>query len=315
MANSEYAMFYNVENLFPPDEKFAKGESKKLSGLKKWGEWRYKNKLYRLNHLFELIKAEKGELPMLIGLAEIADKSVLEDLLNQSAFEGNYDFVHYDSWDERGVDTALLYDKTKIKILDSDTLGFIFEYEEDRDGVDTTRDVLQCKVEYQGEIINVFVLHLPSKREQDINQPQRDYILKNVQEIAVELIKEEREAVMIMGDFNENPYAENMNFLLYNEGSEKILENPFMALYQERKYSTYYGKQGLLFDQIILSQDFYLPQSCLKFAKGEIFTHEDIRTRDGKYQGKPYRTYAGTRYIGGYSDHFPVLVEFNKNKN
>lgn len=312
--NREFVMFYNVENLFPPDEKFAKGESKKFSGLKKWNEWRYKNKLYRLNHLFELVKSEKKELPMLIGLAEIADNSVLEDLLRQPVFEGKYDFIHYDSLDERGVDTALLYDKTKINYIDSETISFIFEFEADvKDGIDTTRDVLQCKLEYKGEIINVFVLHLPSKREQDINQPKRDYILNTVKERVLELSKN-REAVMILGDFNENPYAENINYLLYKEGSDKLLENPFIQLYNQREYSTFYQKQGLLFDQIILSEDFYTQSFVLKFEKAEIFSHQDIRNKDGRHLGKPFRTYIGTRYLGGYSDHFPVLIVFNTKK-
>lgn len=310
-VQKEFVMFYNVENLFPPDEKFAKGESKKLSGLKKWNEWRYKHKLYRINYLFELIKAEKQQLPMLIGLAEIADNTVLEDLLKYPIFEGKYAFVHYDSLDERGVDTALLYDKTKIKYIDSETISFIFEFNDEvKDGIDTTRDVLQCKLEYRGEIINVFVLHLPSKREQDINQPKRDYILQTVKERVIE-VRKHREATIILGDFNENPYAENINFLLY-DGSEKLLENPFINLYTERKYSTFYMKQGLLFDQIILSENFYLQDFLLKYNKAEVFLHEDIRTRDGKYQGKPFRTYVGTRYLGGYSDHFPVLVELLK---
>ena len=69
-------MFYNVENLFPPDEKFQKGESRKFSGLKKWNAWRYNHKLHRLSHVFELIEKEKKTLPMIIGLAEIADSSV-----------------------------------------------------------------------------------------------------------------------------------------------------------------------------------------------------------------------------------------------
>jgi len=310
---NELMMFYNVENLFPPDEKFQKGESRKFSGLKKWNAWRYNHKLHRLSHVFELIEKEKKTLPMIIGLAEIADSSVLEDLVSMEPFGGRYSYIHHDSLDERGVDTALLYDRTKIKFIESETMSFIFEFEEDgRDGIDTTRDVLQCKLEYENEIIHAFVLHLPSKREQDINQPKRDYILKNVKERVLEIIKGSGETVVILGDFNENPYAENINYLLYNDGSEKILENPFMHLYTERKYSTYYQRQGLLFDQIILSRDFFLHNSVLNFRKAEVFTHEDIKTREGKYQGKPFRTYAGTRYLGGYSDHFPVLVEFSK---
>lgn len=309
----ELVVFYNVENLFPPDEKFQKGESNKFSGLKKWNDWRYKNKLHRISSVFELMKQEKQTMPMLIGLAEVADSSVLEDLLAMPVFEGKYKYVHYDSLDERGVDTALLYDETKVKHIDSETISFIFEFDdEDRDGVDTTRDILQCKMEYEGDFINVFVLHLPSKREQNINQPKRDYILNTVKDRVVELVKNKREAIMILGDFNENPYAENINFLMYHDGTEKLLENPFIALYNQRKYSTFYSRQGLLFDQIILSEDFYIHKAPLRFKVADVFAHQEIKTRDGKYQGKPFRTYVGTRYLGGYSDHFPVLVEFMK---
>ncbi len=311
--SKEWVMFYNVENFFPPDEKFSKGESKKLSGLKRWNEWRYRHKIHRISSVFEYFREENGSLPMLIGLAEIANNEVLEDLLSHPVFEENYAFVHYDSLDERGVDTALLYDKTKIKYLDSDTISFIFELEEEgKEEMDTTRDVLQCRVEYEGEEMTVFVLHLPSKREQDINQSKRDYILHSVKERVLELTKHQKEPVMILGDFNENPYAENINFLLYHDGLDKLLENPFINLYTQRNFSTFYQKQGLLFDQIILSEYFYMQDSKLKFTKAGVFAHENIRTRDGKYKGKPFRTYAGTRYLGGYSDHFPVWVEFEK---
>ena len=313
--SKEWVMFYNVENFFPPDEKFSKGESKKLSGLKRWNEWRYRHKIHRISSVFEYFREENGNLPMLIGLAEIANNEVLEDLLSHPVFEENYAFVHYDSLDERGVDTALLYDKTKIKYLDSDTISFIFELEEEgKEEMDTTRDVLQCRVEYEGEEMTVFVLHLPSKREQDINQSKRDYILHSVKERVLELTKHQKEPVMILGDFNENPYAENINFLLYHDGLDKLLENPFINLYTQRNFSTFYQKQGLLFDQIILSEYFYMQDSKLKFTKAGVFAHENIRTRDGKYKGKPFRTYVGTRYLGGYSDHFPVWVEFEKYK-
>ena len=180
--------------------------------------------------------------------------------------------------------------------------------------MDTTRDILQCRVEYEGVEITIFVLHLPSKREQDINQSKRDYILHSVKERVLELTKKQKEPVMILGDFNENPYAENINFLLYHDGLDKLLENPFINLYGQKKFSTFYQKQGLLFDQIILSEYFYVQNSKLKFTKAGVFAHENIKIRDGKYQGKPFRTYAGTRYLGGYSDHFPVWVEFEKYK-
>ena len=138
--------------------------------------------------------------------------------------------------------------------------------------------------------------------------------MHSVKERVLELTKHQKEPVMILGDFNENPYAENINFLLYHDGLDKLLENPFINLYGQRKFSTFYQKQGLLFDQIILSEYFYVQNSKLKFTKADVFAHENIKIRDGKYQGKPFRTYAGTRYLGGYSDHIHVWVEFEKYK-
>lgn len=307
----ELVLFYNVENLFSPDHKIPIGDEDKNSGLRKWGEWRYRKKLEKIAHVFNLIHLEKGLLPMLIGLAEIESQSALEDLVQMPPFNGDYGFVHYDSLDERGVDTALLYDNRKIELIDSETMSFIFEYEEPNTSKDTTRDVLHCKVKYGEEIIHVFVVHLPSKKEQDINQPKRDYILKNINERVVEIIQR-KESVIVCGDFNENPYADNLNFLLFDGGIDKVLENPFVGLYSAKNYSTFHMKKGLLFDQIILSQDFFSQTSSLVYKLSEVFAHEEMKTREGKFKGKPFRTYAGTRYLGGYSDHFPVLVEFQK---
>ncbi len=107
---------------------------------------------------------------MIIGLAEINNQENLKDLVELEPFSNNFGIVHYDSLDERGVDTALLYDKRKISVLDSEAISFVFEkHHENPDDLDTTRDVLHCRLNYYNQkIINVFVAHLPSKREKDI---------------------------------------------------------------------------------------------------------------------------------------------------
>ncbi|MBP7173008.1 MAG: endonuclease [Cloacibacterium sp.] len=312
-SSNELVSFYNVENLFSPMERARINPKDQLNRPKKWGEWRYKNKLEKIAHVFQLIEKDRGVLPMLIGLAEINSDKVLEDLIQMQPFGDRYGFVHYDSLDERGVDTALLYDKSKIKLVDSEAISFVFEIGNNQENVDTTRDVLHSQVEYEGEKIHVFVLHLPSKREQDINQSKRDYILKNINEKIADIVQR-KEAVIVCGDFNENPTAENMNFLLFNNGIDKILENPYVELYKNRMFSTFHHKQGLLFDQIILSQDFYTTSSVLEFKEAVVFSHESIKSKDKRFAGRPFRTYAGTRYLGGYSDHYPVFVEFKKRK-
>ena len=129
------------------------------------------------------MKNETGLLPCIIGLAEISGGKVLEDLIEEQPFNSKYGIVHYNSMDERKVDVALLYDKSKIEVLDSEPISFFFEIEDNNpENYDTTRDVLFTKVKYKEEIISIFVLHLPSKRERNINKPKRDFILSEIKD-------------------------------------------------------------------------------------------------------------------------------------
>ena len=255
--SKELIAFYNVENLFLPDPPPVHKLDPTVSGLRNWDEKRYNNKLFKISHVFQLIKESENALPMLIGLSEIQGQKPLDELVKMDPFNSNYGVIHYDSMDERGVDVALLYDKSKIEVISSEPITYFFEIDdEDPANYDTTRDILFCKVKYSGEMINLFVVHLPSKRERDVNKPKRDYILKDIKEKVLKL-KSENEAVIILGDFNENPDDENLKNLLYDENFNKILTNPYVDLYNNRIFSTFHFKDGLLFDQIILSDEFY----------------------------------------------------------
>ena len=313
MDAKELIVFYNVENLFSPDPPQVHKLDPTLSGLRNWDERRYQNKLFKIAHVFQLIQEAENTLPFLIGLSEIQGQKPLEDLIAMEPFNSNFGVVHYDSMDERGVDVALLYDKSKVEIISSEPITYFFEIEDNNPAnYDTTRDVLFCKVKYLGEIINVFVLHLPSKREKDVNKPKRDYIMNDVRQKVSDIISEKKEAVIICGDFNENPTDDNLIKLQYDYNSEKIMTNPYLDLYQNQNFSTYHYKDGLLFDQIILSPQFFATDFPLKFAAAKVFNHIKLSNYDKKFAGRPFRTYAGTRYLGGYSDHFPVIVEFKK---
>lgn len=311
--SKELISFYNVENLFLPDPPPVHRLDPTKSGLRNWDEKRYKNKLFKIAHVFQLMKEAEGVLPMLIGLSEIQGEKPLQELVAMEPFNSTFGIVHYDSMDERGVDVALLYDKNKIEVISSEPISYFFEIEdEDPTNYDTTRDILFCKVKYQSQIINVFVLHLPSKREHDVNRPKRDYILKDVAEKIAKLVSNDLEAVVICGDFNENPDAENINKMLYDVNNNKILNNPYQMLFASEKFSTFHYKDGLLFDQIILSNEFFNEDFKLRFQEAKIFNAEKLSSWDRRFVGRPFRTYAGTRYLGGYSDHFPVYSVFVK---
>ncbi|MBC7555697.1 MAG: endonuclease [Chryseobacterium sp.] len=307
-------MFYNVENLFPPDEKSIHFLDPTNSGLRNWDQERYDSKIIKIGHVFELVKEEHQILPLLIGLAEISADSVLEDIIMQPVFDNKYKFVHYDSMDERGVDVALLYDATKCEILHSEPISFIFEFENPgSSSFDTTRDVLFCKVKFDGNIIDFYVVHLPSKRHKDINKPKRRYILNEIKEKIITEKKENYEAVIVLGDFNENATDDLINDFISN-GENQILNNPFSELFINKQFSTFHNSDGLLFDQILLSGEFFTNNYSIKFDEAIVFNNLKLSSWDRKFQGIPYRTYAGTRYLGGYSDHFPVLVKLKNTK-
>ncbi|ASK30579.1 endonuclease [Chryseobacterium sp. T16E-39] len=311
----ELFTFYNVENLFLPDIKPVHKFDPTKSGLRNWDERKYNNKLFKIAHVFQLIEEKNGVLPFIIGLSEVSGRKVLEDLVAMEPFHSQYGIVHYNSMDERKVDVAMLYDKSKVELIDSEAITFFFEItNKNTEYYDTTRDVLYAKLKYKGEIINVFVAHLPSKREKDVNKPKRDFILEEVRSRILNIVNSTDEHVVLCGDFNENPDDENLINILYDDNHNKILENPFNELFSTGNYSTFHYKSGLLFDQIILSKSFFNDQNNieLSFQGAEIFKSEKISSRNKQFAGRPFRTYAGTRYLGGYSDHFPVFVKLKK---
>lgn len=320
-VSKELLMFYNVENFFPADPKPVHKLDPTPSGLRNWDERKYRNKLFKVSHVFQLVKEKEGVLPMMCGLSEIQGKTVLEDLLRSEIFENKYSYIHYNSMDERGVDVALVFDKTKIEILHSEPITFFFEIDEkerinpQEEAYDTTRDILWCKVKFQGQVINVFVLHLPSKRENDINKPKRDYIIKELKEKVIELNIDQKEPIIICGDFNEDPDDENIEFLLHGESSNKLLNNPYQILFKNKVFSTFHQADGLLFDQIIMSNEFFQGNFVLNFSNAVVFNDENLSNWDKKFAGRPFRTFAGSRYIGGYSDHFPVFTIFENKIN
>lgn len=310
----ELFAFYNVENLFLPDPAPVHRLDPTKSGLRNWDERKYRDKLFKISHVFQLMKEETGVLPCMIGLSEVSGRKVLEDLARTEPFNSEYGIVHYNSMDERKVDVALLYNKSKIEIIDSEAITFFFEIEDENpENYDTTRDVLFSKVKCKEEIINVFVAHLPSKREKDINQPKRNFILNEIRNKILSLVNTDKENVILCGDFNENPDEENLRNLLYDDHHQKILENPFEDLFSTKNYSAFHYKSGLLFDQILLSQSFFTGNKGFSFQDARVFKPEKIRSRNKMYSERPFRTYAGTRYLGGYSDHFPVFVVLKKN--
>lgn len=309
-GSKEIFAFYNVENLLLPDPPPVHKLDPSRSGLRNWNERKYRIKLSKIAHVFQLIADSEGVMPAAIGLCEVQGRQPLEDLLEMPLFK-NFRIAHYDSPDRRGIDVALLYDQNKLQLLSSEPLSFDRSSTDDFSSPDATRDILHCKFRYSGEILNIFVLHLPSKRDKDVNHNRRALILVHLRQLVMTKIPK-GEAVIICGDFNANPDEDILTELLYDNDLIKILSNPFAELLKAKIYSTYHRENGLLFDQIILSDEFYRSDFPLQFKAAKIFNHQKLLARGTKLSGRPAKTFAGTRYLGGYSDHFPVFTEFEK---
>src|SRR5690606_30351312 len=116
----ELAVFYNTENFYSAEARTSQLPNIEFSGLRNWDQFRFQNKLQKIAQVFQLINEKHGVMPMLIGLAEVQGEGVLQHLVSQPVFEGRFNVIHYESMDERGVDVALIYDKSKVEVISSE---------------------------------------------------------------------------------------------------------------------------------------------------------------------------------------------------
>ncbi|MCB0451106.1 MAG: endonuclease [Confluentibacter sp.] len=304
--------FYNLENLydFYDDAKSNDNDFLPIS-IKRWTPKRYDNKLRKLSFAISNIgKKETGKHPVLVGLAEVENAKVINDLINYKHLEPcNYGYVHYNSLDERGIDVALLYDKKAFTVTHSGVFRIPLLHESGLP--DYTRDILMVTGLLQGEEITVLVNHWSSRREgEKETEPKRMASALKVNEIIADLKFKKPEAkIIVMGDFNDDPSSNSIKSLVLGSN----LYNAMATLRSFSKGSTNHNRQWNLFDQIIISTNFFeSTPNALAYESAHIFDEDFLKTAQGKFKGTPYRTYVGRTYQGGYSDHFPVYAIFRK---
>ncbi len=298
--NRELLMFYNVENFYPPDQDSIEHYH---SGLYNWDDYKYHLKVRKISNVFRFIEQDFGQMPSLIGLAEIGARSVLEDLTGENSPLCHYEIIHQPSCDSRNLSVALLFDKNIFTLLKYQTL----QLQKNEETAFDTRDILQAEFLFRGKKIHVLVVHLPSKRNQDAKKSQRNYILNQLKEILQKFSNRE-ESVILMGDFNENPDQEAVQKLIFDENGHQVLINPFEKLFNDKHFSTYHGKKGVCFDQIIFSKKRIIEDFNFRVIEAEIYNSPQLRNTYSKNNKHPSRTYSGSRYMSGYSDHFPILL-------
>lgn len=304
--------FYNLENLFDlNDDKYSRDEDFLDTSVKKWTPKRYKNKLRKLGFAISNIgRRETGKHPAIVGLAEVENAKVIEDLLASKHLEEyNYDYVHYDSMDERGIDVGLIYNRAVFELIASET--YSLELVTDDDSPDYTRDILLVTGLLEGEKIHVIVNHWSSRREGEKETEHKRLTASNkVAEIITAIRNEEDDSkIVIVGDFNDEPFNASIKNLVLGLN----LFNPMETLRSYSRGTSNHNQKWNLFDQIFFTTNFLKSsKDRFEFFKADIFDEDFLKLFNGRYKGSPFRTYVGKKYKGGYSDHFPVYAVFKK---
>jgi predicted extracellular nuclease len=312
-------MFYNLENLFDTLKSQGVLDGEYLpSAAKGWNSQKYWKKNNNMCEVVRRIAEENATFPTIIGVSEIENRNVLEDIAaNPKLAKANYRIVHYDSPDYRGVDVALLYRPDQFKLLGSRAVPV------DRPGYPNwkTRDVLMAWGTIEGETFCFMVNHWPSRRGGQEASEHLRVLAASVAKHAADSIMQAMPGikVVIMGDLNDDPIDKSVLTTLGAGGDAAAtpatgLFNPFLPMFRRGYGTLAYDDQWNLFDNIIVSGEvangpglkLYKPSRNKYY--GNIFDRPFLKQTEGQYKHYPLRTFIGDNFMNGYSDHFPVFI-------
>ncbi len=308
--------FYNLENFYDTVDNTMVDDQEFLpTGPKNYNGKIYWDKVTKLATVIADIGKEiTPDGPAILGVAEIENDTVLNDLVHHELIQDrNYQIVHYDSRDFRGVDVGLLYNPKYFKLLNSRNLFVAL----DENGVPVyTRDVLYVSGILDGDTIHVFVNHWPSRRGgEERSAPRRAAAAKVVKTYidSIQMVTPNAK-LLVMGDLNDDPISPSVKKVLNATGKMEDakpggLYNPWVDMYKNGIGTLAYQDAWGLFDQIIMSFSWLdKAQTGYFFFNQRIYNKEYLVENIGKYKGYPMRTWDGNFYRGGYSDHFPTYL-------
>lgn len=308
--------FYNLENLFDTLDSPHTEDSEFLpNGAKQWNTPKYEEKL---NHLAKVISeiGLKGnpDGAAILGVCEIENKSVLEDLVKQPSIKNrNYGIVHYDSPDHRGVDVGLLYAPKYFEVTNSKS--YTLHMGEDF----ATRDQLLVSGKLRGEQVHFIVCHWPSRRGgEKASRPKRVAAAELAKHIMDSITAIEPNAkIMMMGDLNDDPSSVSVKKTFKPKSDPTLVNdqdyfNPMFKLNKQGIGTLAWRDNWNLFDQMVMTSAFVKDETGFKYFKTYVFNENYLRQQDGNFKGYPFRSYVGPNYQGGYSDHFPVFTIFTR---
>lgn len=305
--------FYNLENLFDTIHDAGKNDYDFLpGGSYKWTSEKYEAKLKNIARVLgELSRERVPQGPAFIGVAEVENDRVLNDLLKQPAVS-QYKYIHYEGPDKRGIDCALLYDPNQYEVTRS---KLVLSQPYQGDTTHLTRGFLIVDGRMAGERVCVIVNHWPSRGAES---PVRVHAARQVKALADSLRREDKKLkLIVMGDMNDDPMDESMKTLgarKYRKDVKKTeFYNPWWETLEDKGIGTllYRGKWNL-FDQIVLSKPLLKKRKGLRFDDNQVFLRDYLIQQDGKYKGSPLRTHGGRTWLNGYSDHLPTIIYLRK---
>ncbi|MDA7694021.1 endonuclease/exonuclease/phosphatase family protein [Flavobacteriaceae bacterium] len=310
--------FYNVENLFDSkDDPKTFDDDYTPEGRNHWTSTLVNQKIEHLAQVLSSIgKKETKRPPLLIGLAEVENRALLERLIAHPKLRAyGYEIIHFDSPDYRGIDVGLLYQKEFFFLENFKTyrLTLINPKTQNRS---STRDQLVVSGYWENEALTVLVNHWPSRRGGQKRSEASRMAAARLQQRIIDSLQrlEPKRTLISMGDFNDNPNNKSIRYLI-KENSYKPhfqpLYNPMQQLFKKGIGSLAYRDRWHLFDQILVDQEL-LNREGIILLKTAVFNPPYLKNPDGKYKGYPYRnTIQGTQ-LKGYSDHFPVYIVLGK---
>lgn len=311
--------FYNLENLFDTiNDPNKNDEASPIMAIKKNRTYVYNKKLNNMAKVLSEIGVKEAQnTAVIIGVSEVENRRVLEDLVNTDYLKNKeYGIIQYDSPDKRGIDVALLYQENHFRPIHHETFELKLW---DENGIRVyTRDQLLVSGYLDDELIHVIVNHWPSRRggEENSRSKREKAAYLNTQIIEKIKLSDPNPKIIMMGDLNDDPTNSSLKTVLKTKAKKSDVKNgdiynPMEDMFRRGQNTLVYRDNINLFDQIMFTSPLLTTSkdySTYKMYKTNIFNPQYLTTQTGKYKGYPYRSFAGNRFIGGYSDHYPVYM-------
>ncbi len=310
--------FYNLENLFDtindPNKFDEASPIMEMNIGRSEVYWKKVQNMARV--IADIGTDEAGNSPAILGVAEIENRSVMVDVVNDPLLIGkNYGIIHYDSPDNRGIDVGMIYQKSLFQPI-STSSHTLYIYDDISRKRVYTRDQLLVSGKLEGDLIYIIVNHWPSRSGgEERSRSKRVGAAKLSKKIIDSLqIIDPYAKIIVMGDLNDDPINVSVKEVLKSKANKedvklKDIYNPYENFYKSGLGSNAYRDAWSLFDQIMMTQPFLEKDySSFRFYKAFIFNKNYLVTKRGRWKGYPFRSFADGGFTGGFSDHFPVYI-------